>query len=215
MNMPKPRRKEEKPLSRILRIYCEGEKTEPQYIQGYIDHIDPPGMRRVFSIMKTRKNTPLSLVKEVVAHKKRNQVNDEYWVVYDRESTAKISESEHAKAFNLATQNDVKVALSSVCFEYWLILHFESSGRSYTCYDDLIQKSCLAKSFEKNFGKKYDKAGHSIYRLLKDRVGDAKERAVAQNKIVIGAAEPGRSYPFQLNPFTGMPDLMDAIDKFK
>ena len=105
--MPKPRKPSKlKPL-KTLKIFCEGEKTEPNYLKGYIATLDNETRKSVVEIEKTRKNTAVQLVEEAIKAKKSSQSlpEDEFWVVYDRESVAKYPDELHAKAFDKANNS--------------------------------------------------------------------------------------------------------------
>ncbi|WP_037492591.1 RloB family protein [Sphingomonas sp. PAMC 26605] len=86
--MPKPRKPANLTPLKTLRIFCEGAKTEPNYINGYIETLDPSSRKSVVEVEKTKKNTAIQLVEEAI--KSKRSVNalpgDENWVVYDRES---------------------------------------------------------------------------------------------------------------------------------
>lgn len=57
-----------KNVPRVMYIYCEGEKTEPLYLDAYISERSKKTLS-VFKIPKTRKNTPEQLVNEAVNKK--------------------------------------------------------------------------------------------------------------------------------------------------
>ena len=214
--MPKPRKNSTKSVPRKLHIYCEGIKTEPYYLKGYIANIRDGALRSVVLVQDTNKNTPVQLVAEAISQKNSSSTpdGDEFWVVYDRESTAKYPESLHEKAYNLAMQSDINIALSNVCFEQWILMHFTPSGTSYSCQDDLVSNSTLKKEVIALSGKTYDKASPDIYKLVASKINDAKTHAAIINKNAISAAAPGKNKPHQMNPYTDVPKLLDAIDNF-
>ena len=54
--MPKPRSAANKPVKPILHIFCEGEKTEPNYLNGYLGKFHPGNRRlNVIKVEKTKK----------------------------------------------------------------------------------------------------------------------------------------------------------------
>jgi len=65
--MPKKRCRHSIPLKPNLHIYCEGEKTEPNYIRSYIETRFPG--TRLSPVRRTRKNTPVQLVEEAIKAK--------------------------------------------------------------------------------------------------------------------------------------------------
>jgi len=214
--MPKARKRTEKPLLPKLHIYCEGEKTEPNYLTGYIGLFCPGNVRlKVIEIIPTKKNTPKQLVDEAVYDKKNKYPEgDVFWVVYDRESVNKYPERLHMEAYQKAQTNNINVSLSNVCFELWLLLHFQETCAPYSCCDELIKNSNLNAECKKNGLDSYLKGDKTIFYKIANRISDARKRAEKINKKMLASAEPFKTNPYQLNPYTDVHKLLDAIDKF-
>jgi len=123
--MPKPKKNPVRNLLPILHIYCEGEKTEPNYLRSYINKYHPIKTRRV-KIKKTKKNTPDKLINEAIGEKssKDNPENDLFWVVYDREEEIEGSVARHKKSWDKAEENKIKIALFNTCLEFGVLCHF-------------------------------------------------------------------------------------------
>lgn len=210
--MPKVRSKVKRQLAPILHIYCEGEKTEPYYLRGYLDKHHPGN--RLVKIERTDKNTPVQLVDEAIRRKEGSDTpeQDLFWVVYDRESTAKYSNALHKESCDNADSNSIEVALSNVCFEMWLLLHFINSSAPYTSYEDLIRRSQLRVELHKIGITEYEKADPSIFEHVSFGLRDARERARRINTNMISTSPAGRDKPYLLNPYTDIYKLLDAID---
>ena len=204
--MPKRRDKVQKKLKPRLHIFCEGEKTEPNYLTGYIEKMFPG--TRLSYVRKTKKNTPVQLVDEAVQEKKRSPLGDEFWVVYDREAEIKYPDALHAKARDKADANGVMIALSNVCFEVWILLHFQKTLAVYGNYSDLYNRSKL-----KTHITNYDKGIR--YSFSEDEIRLARENAITLNDSSKEAADPSWNSPHQWNPFTDVYKLLDAIDEFE
>lgn len=215
--MPKPRRPANLTPLRTMRIFCEGEKTEPQYLKCYLRAFADDDRRSVVEVEKTDKNTALQLVDQAIAAKRsRNAMpDDEFWVVYDRESPAKYSDQAHAKALTRALAAGVNVALTNVCFEYWLLLHFVNTSAPYSSYDDLARSSPFKAEYKKASGRDYDKATSMAFDVTCGALSEARERAKRLNATGISEAHLGRNEPFHVNPYVGVVLLLDAIDQFK
>lgn len=215
--MPKDRKPASITPLKTMRIFCEGLKTEPNYINAYLEHINSASRSSVIEIEPTKKTTAIQLVEEAVEFKnsKRSLPDDKFWVVYDRESTAKYSEKSHAYAYALAQQNDVKVAISNVCFEYWLLLHFCNTSAPYGSYDDLITNSPFRSEYRKASGKSYEKSTAGTFAVTARALLTARTRAKILNSSAKAASTKGKDKPFHLNPYVGVVDLLDAIDSFK
>ena len=65
--MPRNRQKQQRELKPRLHIFCEGEKTEPNYLNGYIERCFPG--TKITVVEKTDKNTPVQLVDAAIALK--------------------------------------------------------------------------------------------------------------------------------------------------
>ncbi|MFA5984762.1 MAG: RloB family protein [Methylococcaceae bacterium] len=218
--MPKSRKNRfQQKLKPVLRIYCEGAKTEPNYIQGYLNKFFPANRRlQVVKIEDTKKNTPKQLVQVAVKAKKdanKKGLNDSIWVVYDRESPAKYPDALHLEAYKLAQTYEICIALSNVCFEVWLLLHFKDTAAPYSCYDDIRSNSILRQELQTRGLTDYDKGEGTIFNLFSEEdIKNARNRAKQMNSQTLQSADPTRNYPFQLNPYTDVYMLLDRIDKF-
>ena len=214
--MPKDRSRTPKKLLPKLHIYCEGAKTEPNYLNGYISNNYPGNVRlKIIEIVPTKKNTPKQLVDEAVWDKKHKYPEgDFFWVVYDRESKYKYSDKLHMEAYQKAKNNNVNIGLSNVCFELWLLLHFQDTYAPYSCCDDLIKNSSLHAECKKLGLSSYSKGDKYIFNKIDNLIGKARERAEKMNMDILASADPFRVQPYHLNPYTDVHKLLDAIDKF-
>jgi hypothetical protein len=215
--VPKKRNVKTLLLAPVLHIYCEGEKTEPNYLKKYIQRqFGSERGRDVVRVESTNKNTPIQLVEVAIKHKNSRSCpdGDEFWVVYDRESVAKYAHALHATARNSAEANGINIALSNVCFELWILLHFKKNTACYSSYDDLISNSALKKELAKIGIANYEKGSLDLFAMIAGGVGSARDRAVAMNLATQNSAPPGATAPHLLNPYTDMHLLLDAIDDF-
>jgi len=214
--MPKKRKPSQlKPL-KTLRIFCEGERTEPNYLKGYIATLENRARKSVIEVEKTRKTTAVQLVEEAIRVKKSSGSlpEDEFWVVYDRESVGKYSDELHAKARVKAIKGGVNIALCNVCFEYWLLIHLVDTDAPFSSFNDLIGTSTLRAQMKAQCGCDYEKSTRSIFDLLKPHLPHARARAKRLNAKGLEIAAPGRDQPHHINPYVGVVDLLDAIDAF-
>ncbi|GHT87867.1 hypothetical protein AGMMS49960_02560 [Betaproteobacteria bacterium] len=209
--MPKPQRRVVRSIAPKLHIFCEGEKTEPDYFRHYLSLKDKESLSGssrdpVVVIEQRKKNTPVQLVEEAVDKKKNYLEGDEVWVVYDRESEGRYPDSLHAKARKKADANGVRIALSNVCFEFWLLLHFEYTAAAYNSCDQLLENSKLARqhipNYEKGKARKYSDK----------EIEMARKNAVRLNQQTMNGADPAWTQPHQWNPYTDVYKLLDAID---
>jgi len=118
-------------------IFCEGEKTEPQYFEGLKSAIEKNPLYRG-KIFVEIEGVGVETIKVIeAAEKKVNELklNDaKVWCIYDKDSFPderfnKVAE----KAKNLSDNKHnviYKVGWSNQCIEYWFILHFNFQTNS-------------------------------------------------------------------------------------
>lgn len=213
--MPKKKPSNKKALIPAFHIFCEGEKTEPYYIRGYIAHFHSD-KKNILLVEDTKKNTPVQLVEAAIEHQKTTTKNDIYWVIFDRESIAKYPHELHLKARNLANKNNVEIGFSNVCFEFWLLLHLEYSTASYDSCTDLLSQSNLKALLKEKGIHNYDKGFAYMFDTLKnnDGVKTAIKNADKVIKSVTATAEKGKEQPHYLNPYTDVHHLFLDMENF-
>lgn len=202
------RRTKVRQLAPVFHIFCEGEKTEPNYISRYKDLFCANAV--AVKVEKTEKNTPVQLVEEAVRCRQSgaNSPMDEYWVVYDRESPTKYSEKLHAKARELAKNNDIHIALSNVCFEVWLLLHKQDTCAACNSCAELLARSDFKVAFDG-----YEKG--CACTLTREQIMQARRRVEKLNKNTIAGADKNWNVPSMWNPYTNVYELLTAIDRFQ
>ena len=221
--MPKPRYSR-RPLRPVFYIFCEGEKTEPNYLDHYIKK-HCPGFRSiqvrriklddVVKIPKTNRTDPVSLVNLAIKQQRMSpSVNeDRFWCAYDREASNVVPAKTHIQAYNLAVSNGVNIAFSNICFEVWLLLHRQEGCAAYISCDDLIKRSKLRQYYPG-----YDKGSKSEF--SDSDICEARRRVVRMNANTCGV--PVKNFSevtnpmllVKLNPYTNFHRLLDAIDAF-
>ena len=187
----------------VLYIYCEGKNTEPNYLNGYI------GKKYPGALIKVKKSTytsPVEIVEEVASILDCGRPEDEGWAVYDREAESAIPDSVHAEARNKAGIR-INIAISNICFEVWLLIHFQTSCRAHCSFESLSKD----RDFKKHLPN-YDKG---VCREYSDKeIAAARKNAERLNEQTKAGADRSRSRPHQLNPYTDVHKLLDAIDEF-
>ena len=199
-----------------MHIICEGKKTEPYYLDGYIQAF-AHDKAKVISIPDVKYNTPVSLVDEAIKmmNSRDTSPDDEFWVVYDREAVSKYPHALHIRALNKARHNNINIALSNICFELWILQHFGFRNTPYSCCDDLLSNSPLRADLASIGVIKYEKGSPHLFSKLQKAVPLARARAAALNKQSQLAAPAGVVMPHQLSSYTDIHLLLDAIDAFQ
>ena len=210
--MSRPKKK----LLKKMHILCEGEKTEPFYIKGYVLAY-APNKANVICVPDVKYNTPVALVDEAIRLKNSRDTSgdDEFWVVYDREAVAKYSHKLHDQARAKANANGINIAFSNVCFELWLLQHFDYRNRPYTCCDDLLRNSPLKADLLKVGVTNYAKGDPHLFTKIQGGVTNARARAAALNRESLLTAANGATQPHMLSVYTDIHLLLDAIDAFQ
>jgi len=132
------RRSLNKPLRKRVLILCEGE-SEQIYLTGLkSDYFNRNNLSGVKIEILTPDNNPMGLVEEAKRRIKKERSAypyDSVWIVFDKDSHPFIT-----RAFDIARTNNpqINVAFSNICFEYWVLLHFEQTNRAYQSCDALI-----------------------------------------------------------------------------
>ncbi|MDD4205687.1 MAG: RloB family protein [Candidatus Delongbacteria bacterium] len=155
------------PVNKRILILTEDEKSSKYYFNAFKKD---EKLRRDLGavsvdIFHPKDYSPLGLVNDAKERKKKairgKNKYDEIWIVLDRDGHANFDQ-----ALNTAQANQINVALSIRCFEYWVLLHYEYTTRGYRKCDEIINH------IKKNHLKDYSKA-YCCYEDLIDKVNTA------------------------------------------
>lgn len=141
---------------------------------------------------------------------------DQVWVIYDRESTSKYSDALHQEALDEARKNNVNVALSNVCFEYWLLLHLKNLAPAMRDCDTLIASNAFKAAFNELEISRYEKKSSDevAQKLMNESfLKNAKEHATNINQQTLNSSSFNETTPHKLRPYTNVHKLLEAIDK--
>ena len=173
-------------------IFCEGTKTEPNYLKGFRN----PG---TVVIVKGIGKDPMALVKDIegwLKQYKYEKSQDQVWCVFDRDDFPK-------QRFNSAIQKAKSkgwyVAYSNECFELWYILHFELLKTG-------IPRKDYAKKLSQYLGEKYEKNITWLYDELLSR----QKIAIKNAETLLAEYEPLN--PEQDNPSTTVHLLVQELN---
>ena len=187
-------------------ILCEGE-TEVRY---FTDFLTLEKHRRKFTAIdvkayKPKNHSPVGLVHKAKQHKKEAKdlkSNLEFvWVVFDRDGHENIPQ-----AFDEARtcKPPVKIAFSVPCFEYYVLLHFERTTKSYTSCQELAKKV-------KDYLPAYDKnKDFKLFYELYDKREVAAENAKKCLEHFRPDLEDGRQV-YELSAYTNVHELTDFL----
>ena len=188
-------------LPKRFLIVCEDGKSAPNYFQALKKHfkLSATSIQVVGSAGHTQ---PIQVVARAVALKDNaadpesgTEPFDEVWCVIDGDYGAKIN-----NARGKATAKGVELAISTKCFEYWVLLHFEESATPTIDCDTVVS------SLRKKHLPKYQK-GSCDFRTIVEHVLDAGKRAEKLRKPGIDRGE----LPENQDPCTEVYKLIKAI----
>jgi len=154
-------------------ILCEG-KTEVKYITSFIecDEDRRRNLKRVTVIYQPKIYSPKGLLEEakkrIREERGRNGIPfQEVYIVFDKDQHPSIPQTfKEAKEFN----PEIKIAYSAICFEYWILLHFESTSTPFLDCDKIMSYII------KNHFPKYHKTDFP-FDELKNKIETAKENS--------------------------------------
>lgn len=189
-------RKTRKVFKRIL-ILCEG-FTELQYAKALKQSLPRDKQRNYdIEIDNYKKKDPKNLALEAEKRKKKavkeNNSYDEIWLFFDNDNNANLCE-----AFEIIQKHGFKFAYSSICVEFWFLLHFEDSGRTFQTPDQLITH--LKKKWPT-----YHKTKINHYAFLSKDLDNAVKRA----KMLIKNMDEGKLC--LQNPYTNVFELIEFM----
>ncbi len=170
----------------LILIVCEGAKTEPAYLKGLRDEWRIHAAQ-VSVLGEECGSDPLSVVNYAIRLKEQGPANlgrnqyDQVWCVIDQDQHAKLSE-----ALDKATANDIKIALSIPCFEFWYLLHFVYTTRAFRNCAELLK---VLKPYLKK--RVYEKSKPPIDQLL-PRINSAFKHAekLRKHTMATGTQNP-------------------------
>jgi hypothetical protein len=191
------RKRETRELNRRILIVCEDEKSAPHYFRAMIHHFRLSASK-VTVVGSDDHTQPIQIVDRAIDLKKAADKEarskggkfDEVWCVIDGDYGAKI-----ANARSRAEANQIKLAISTMCFEFWLILHFVEFGKPT---DDCAK---LNKHLRKHW-LAYDKGKADF----KEIVAKATEAAERSRRIRMKDTLPEKQ-----NPCSDLHLLLDSL----
>jgi hypothetical protein len=171
-------RHQREPKRRFI-IYCEGAKTEPNYLaalrrscSGALIEVETiPGAGVPFTIAESAADRSRKLGLSTKRRKVLNsfEEGDQVWAVFDRDEHPRFNE-----AVALCEKNRVGIGRSNPCFEVWLILHLEE-------YDKPDGRHAV-QAYLRSIRPEYEPDGAKTPNCadLVTRVDQAERRAEAQ-----------------------------------
>lgn len=202
-NSRKPNYNKVLPTKRVL-ILCEGQ-SEQIYIDGYkSEDVNKRRLARVdVEIYQPKDYSPHGLLTEakrkVKEAKKDKMPYDKVWIVFDKDGHANVPQT-----FEEARVVGINIAFSAVCFEIWILLHFERTSRAFQSCDEVTHFIKHRDYLD------YAKTNNFYNQLTSEHKKNAINNAGwlhGKNETDIQRGE----FIYKLNPYTDFDNLMKYL----
>ena len=190
-------------LPKRILVLCEGE-SEQIYLNGL--KRERFAMNRLCAVdiemYQPNDYSPFGMVKE--AWRRIKEANrDRYpyfsvWVVFDKDAHENID-----VAFGFSNDNNINVAFSNICFEFWILMHYEKTCRHFENSKKLI--SYIEKKHLVGYSKKMD-----LYETLKCKIPAALENCKWLRDKNSFELDCGKN-PYELGSYTNFDRLYEFI----
>jgi hypothetical protein len=208
-----------KTFKRKVVILVEGEKTEVKYFNSFKKS---DKYRRNFStididVYQPKDKSPKGLLKAAKDKIKKQKKNDiplqEVWIVFDGDGHTGIPDAfNDIIQYNQGFKNKVKIliAFSNICFEYWILLHFEQVSKSFNrCDKNDNHEPNVIDYIKKNHDIDYTKSSYNFLNLI-----ESKLEVALKNAIWLEKKNASESMPiYEINPYTDVHHLVNKIIK--
>ncbi len=189
-------------LAKRFLIVCEDDKSAPNYFQALKKHFNLSATSIVV-VGSGGHSQPIQVVKRAIKLKLNaakadsgTEPFDHVWCVIDGDYGTKIN---NARAS--ATAKGIELAISTPCFEYWVLLHFEESAAP-TIDCDAVIHTLERKKYLANYDK-----GKCDFQTIVVNVYEACKRAAKLRKpeLLLG------TLPEEQNPCSEVYKLVNEI----
>jgi len=192
-------------------IFCEGERTEPNYFKGIKRHIESNAIYKDMVLVEIEPcgAETMQVISQAEDYVRRNKITKgQIWCVFDKDSFPSErfnGVTGRTKALNMQDENvQYHAAWSNECIEFWFLLHFDNytSNNHRTEYIEYLNK----KFTEFGIGK-YEKKMEKIFDVLLEH-GNPK-LAIRYAKRII-EENPGKP-PAMIAPGTKVYELVEEL----
>ncbi len=158
----------------IILVVCEGSKTEPQYFREIIKAFRLNTANVIICDSK-HGSDPLSVVNCAIDKLKEDSSIDYAYCVFDRDkhgtfndAMQKLESSKYKKKLNRI--------LSEPCFEFWILLHYQYTTRSFCAAGEESNCNEVIKELRKHISG-YSKGHTGLFQQTRDHLETAISNA--------------------------------------
>lgn len=201
-------------ISPYIRLVCEGDKTEPNYFNPYFRDQGIKGAKA----FQPKDHSPRGIAKaakeELRTAQKLKIPKDKIfiWAIFDRDGHQGI-----AGAIDMLQGTPIGIAFSNICFEFWILLHYENTARAFATCDEVI--SHIHRNHDAAYGKSND---HFVRLKNRMQIAISNAQRLAQDQrrhddrpgsITEGANDPDNldSPNWNLNPYTDVHLIFESL----
>ena len=184
----------------FIKLICEGKASEPHYFVGYLHS---RGFRLPNMVYQPKDHSPMGISREALAQYKEARKlkippnNILIAAIFDRDLHPGVS-----NAIEMLRESPIITAFSNICFEYWILLHFETTTRPFRNCDEII--SFIRENHDPDYGKSRDH-----FTRLKDRIPTAIRNAT---QITENRWNHDDRPIWEINPYTDVFKLLEKLD---
>lgn len=203
------RRKFSREIKKRILILCEDEKSSLLYFKSFKK--DEEFKRHLSAVSvdvyHPENNSPWGLVKDAIKRRdfqeEEKNPYDEIWVVFDKDKHTNIPE-----AYKLAKKEKINIAISIICFEFWVLLHFEYTTKPFNKCDELI-KYIKSKKYISNYQK-----CSNCFDIIRDKITTAIANAKKVEKSNKNALNRGTKV-YRLSAYTDVHKIVEILSNIK
>lgn len=178
----------------LILIVCEGE-TEKLYFEAMRKELRFSSIE-IHVPYRTEGSAPINVV--AFAEKKCKESYEHAYCVFDRDNHESFNRArERIRTLSTRKRNPLplKEAISVVCFEIWILMHFTKTDKQYNNSDEIIRHLK-----EKGYIPDYNKTHPQLFEKIKSRQNTAIENAkwlesVAKDNEYNRSPKPIQIYP--------------------
>ena len=199
------RRKAKRSSYDTVLIVCEGEKTEPKYFRALIDDLQL-NTANIIIADNTAGSSPRSVVEFALREYNKDKEYDRVYCVIDKDRHVTYAAAlDMIRRARLHKDHTITAATSVPCFEFWLLLHFTYTTRSFDTGPGSICANVISDL--ENYIPRYSKGDDNIYQATKDYIGTA----ITNSKRVIRHCDAAGTDM----PSTKLHELVEYLQRLK
>ena len=195
---PRGRDRLSKVRNPLVIIACEGRnKTEEIYFKNY------NSKKCIIRFAKGNRTDPVGIVKDLIKfieNEVGKEENDKYYAVFDTDVNKNL-QSQIDEAKKLAKKNEIEIITSTPTFEFWYLLHFGHTTKSYSSSEEVVQKlKTKIAGYTKNM---------NTYPILEAKTNDSIKNAkkVKKHHDDLGQVIDNE----KCNPYTGVYRVVEEL----